>query len=478
MTAVHQLEDRAEPAEVHGTAPHHAPRKRKRGGALVRLFLLLTIAATAAGYVYSRGVEQSRSDARRAITTAKTYLAMASRKITTGTTAMPQESASASREAPARPAWKGLVEITDDDAKSIGLQVVTVRAQSEPIRLELTGRTDYDPNSLTKIRPRFDTLVQKVYPEIGQLVKKGDPLVDLYSIELAAAKNDFQTAFVQWRHDQRLLDLRRKLVVKDAIAQQVLVDTINDEAKSRLNYDTARGKLRLLGVPEEEIDPLLRNLGDEPLKQDPGEIDKKAQMTRLCPVDGVVIKKDVARGNLYDSNDILMEIAALDHLFVWVNVYEKDQSKVFVGQDMEISFPYLNETIQTKVQYMSTAVSKETRAIRIRTSIPNSNGKVVADNNVRATLMIPALTGQTVVPRLAMVVMVGGEFAFVRRPGHSQGGIEAFERRRIQVAQERADQVVVSRGLEPGEEVAANGSLILSQIFEDQQIVETGVPVK
>ena len=64
---------------------------------------------------------------------------------------------------------------------------------------------------MNKIRPRFDTLVEKVHAELGQKVKKGEPLVDLFSTDLAAAKNDFQTAYVQWQHDLTLRKLREEL---------------------------------------------------------------------------------------------------------------------------------------------------------------------------------------------------------------------------------------------------------------------------
>ena len=87
-----------------------------------------------------------------------------------------------------------------------------VKAQTEPIKLELTGRTAYNENTLNQIRPRFDTLVEKVLVEKGQHVKKGDPLVDLYSTDLAKAKNEFQTNYVQWQHDLRLFKLRERLV--------------------------------------------------------------------------------------------------------------------------------------------------------------------------------------------------------------------------------------------------------------------------
>ena len=207
-------------------------------------------------------------------------------------------------------------------------------------------------------------------------------------------------------------------------------------------------------------------------------ISEKAKMTRVSPVDGIVIQREVVKGNFYDTNDVLMVIAPLDHLFVWVNVYEKDQAKVYVGQRMEIHFPYMNETIGGTVEYVSTEVSKDTRAVKIRATIPNVGGKLKADMLVRAGLEIPPIKGQTVIPRLSMVVMNGNEYAFIRKPRGNPKGPEKFERHQIVPAQERSDIVVVASGLNPGEEVASNGALILSQLYEDQQMVETGTPMQ
>ncbi|MFI5460948.1 MAG: efflux RND transporter periplasmic adaptor subunit, partial [Isosphaerales bacterium] len=376
------------------------------------------------------------------------------------------------------PPWDGFVRINMDDAKAIGLLVVTVHSQTDPIELPLMGRTDYDPNTLNKIRPRFDTLVVKVLAELGQQVKKGDPLVDLFSTELAAAKNDFQTAYVQHQHDLRLLDMRQRLLKEDAISKQLLVDTQNDENKSRLAFMTAWDKLGVFGVPEDQILPLVKHLGDLPLPKEVHAISDKAKMTRLSPVDGIVIKKDAVPGNLYDNNDVLMVIAPLDHLFVWVNVYEADQAKVAMGQDLEIRFPYMDRTILAKVQYVASEVSKETRAIQLRASIPNVDGKLKADMLVRAFLKIPPVAGQTVIPRQSMVVMNGNEYAFVQKEQSDPHGIEQFERRQLDVAEERDDHVVVKAGLRAGEHIASNGSLVLAQLYEDQQVVATGMPLK
>ncbi|WP_422925938.1 efflux RND transporter periplasmic adaptor subunit [Singulisphaera sp. PoT] len=383
--------------------------------------------------------------------------------------------------------WDGLVTLTEDEEKALGLGIARVMAQDGPIKLELRGRTSYDPDTLTKIRPRFDTLVEKVFAFRGQKVKKGDPLVELHSTDLATAKSDFQSKFVQWQHDLNLYHLRQELVKNGAISKQTWVDTQNDEKKSRLDYNLARDKLKELKVPEDEIEPLLAPLGDSaPASRDYGNVAEKAKMILRSPVDGTVIEREVVPQNFYETQSVLMVIAPLDHLWVEVNVYERDQDKVKVGQTMEINFPFLSETIQGKVQYVANEISKDTHAVTVRASIRNPEGRFKADMLVKAQLDIPPKAGETNIPRQAMISASGSDYVFVRSPredlppsakGHPGGKLpDKFERRRIVVAQENHDFVVVDKGLSPGEEVVTSGSLIVSQLFEDAKTVATGVP--
>lgn len=383
-------------------------------------------------------------------------------------------------------AWDELVAVTTDEQKAIGFKYAPVKAQAEPIRLELTGRTAYDTNTVTKIRSRFDARVEKVLAISGQKIKKGEPLVELYSTDLAAAKSDFQTKYVQWRHDWNIYNLHKKLVASQAISQRVWVDTQNDEQKTRLEFSLARNKLAVFyEIPEAEIDPLLEHLGDQ--VTDPrkfGNISDKAKITLKAKTDGYVIVREVVPGNYYESTDVLMQIAPLDHLWVWVNVYEIDQDKVRVGQTMDIQFPFLNRTLKGHVDYVAPEVSKDTRAVQLRASIPNPDARLKSDMLVKAMLDIPPVPGQTLVPRLAVVAISGGEYVFVRQPrpagaeSSKEPVTDRFQRVRIQIAQENTDTVVVASGLKPGQEVVTNGSLILSQLYEDQRMTLTGLPAQ
>jgi hypothetical protein len=59
----------------------------------------------------------------------------------------------------------------------------------------------------------------------------------------------------------------------------------------------------------------------------------------------------------------------------------------------------------------------------------------------------------------------------------SQKAADRFERRKLEIEQENTDCVIVKKGLKVGDRVVSNGSLILSQMYEDQNTVDSGLPV-
>jgi RNA polymerase sigma factor (sigma-70 family) len=158
----------------------------------------------------------------------------------------------------------------------------------------------FDPETTRKIRPRFECLVEKVDIKVGQTIRKGDPLAELFSIELAAAKNEFLAKTVQWNHDKRLYDLRQKLFGTGAISQQLWIDTQNDEEKSRHELSVARDRLQLCGLSPAEIDAVKDERGDQ-----------KARFTLHSTMEGVVIEKAVEAGDLADSKSTLMVIGGV-----------------------------------------------------------------------------------------------------------------------------------------------------------------------
>ena len=151
--------------------------------------------------------------------------------------------------------------------------------------------------SLRKVRPRFVCLVEKIHVKVGQTVKAGDPLAEVFSTELAGAKNIFLTRSVQFDHDRRLHDLREKLIATGAISQQLWVDTQNDMEKSRLDFNLAINQLSLFGLSQQEI---------ESIKKEEGEA--RARFTIRSPVNGTVNRIEAGPQDLCDAKGVLLVI--------------------------------------------------------------------------------------------------------------------------------------------------------------------------
>jgi cobalt-zinc-cadmium efflux system membrane fusion protein len=316
------------------------------------------------------------------------------------------------------------------------------------------------------VRTQFDSRVDKVLVDLGDKVKIGDPLLELFSNDLADAKSKYEMAVSQWTRDKAMLDTKGPLARENVIPQRNLVEVENDEAQSRLTMKLARDKLLVYGLNAKEIDAAKTEEGEQ-----------KAQMTLRSRAAGIVVERTVVQGNNYTSNDALMTIAPLDSLWVRSGVSEMDAEKIEVGEKLRIEFPFADKTIPSKVDYIDKAIDPDTRSARFRATIKNPDGKLKAKQFVRVYAEIPPKPGQTVVPRSAMVSVDRSDFVFVRKPGK----FNRFERRLIFVANERNDIVIVAdptqnqRGLLPGEVVVVTGALILQQIYEDRTMTEGGL---
>ena len=370
---------------------------------------------------------------------------------------------------PEKTQWDHTLKLTDEQVRAIGLEKVQVLKQTEPTILTLFGTTNYVPARVTIVRTQFDNCrVDKVLVDLGSVVKKGEPLLELFSTDLAAAKSDYEVASSQWAHDKKVYDYKAPLAKTDTLARKELIEVENDEQQSRLKMKLAKDKLLVYGLTEQEI------------KDAPNEDGAlKARMILRSRGDGIVVKKTVVVGNYYDNNDELMTITPLDQLWVQGNVSELDAEKVEVGQNLKVIFPYsiAEREVMAKIDYIDKAIDPETRSAKFRTSIPNPSGRVMAGAFVRVQVQIPPKEGRTVIPRVSMVSVDRSDFVFIRKPGKEN----VYERRPILTAKEGNDIVVVAAPatghseLKPGEEIVTTGSLILEQMFEDKIMAEGGL---
>ena len=362
--------------------------------------------------------------------------------------------------------WDRILALEASQIETIGLKMVPVKQQTEPMVLKLFGTTDYDPATVTVVRTPFDSRVDRVLVDLGSPVKEGVPLLELFSTDLAEAKSNYEAAISQHARDKKVLDYKTPLAEGNNIARKELIEAENDEAQSRLKMKLAKDKLLVYGLTEKEIE----NAAGEDGVQ-------KAKMILRSRAAGVVVVRDVVQGNYYDSTKLLMTIAPLDPLWVRGSVSELDAGQVEVDQKLKIIFPFSGRTIPATVRYIDKAIDSDSRSAKFRTTIRNPGERLKAGEFVRMLLEIPPKPGRTQIPRGAMVSVDQYDYVFVKKPGKP----ERFERRQIVAEKESNDFVIVAEpslghaGLTPGEQVVTTGSLILEQMYEDRVMTEGGL---
>ena len=183
------------------------------------------------------------------------------------------------------------------------------------------------------------------------------------------------------------------------------------------------------------------------------------------PFSGVITKLDAAEGETIVPEDEVLVVTDLSRVWVTGNLYEKDLSRVQVGQQAQISADaYQGEVFSGKITYIGDAVDPDTRTIPLRCEVPNPDGRLKL--GLFVTMEVPtgsehkALT----IPSSAIQQFGDDAVVFVKK------GDSEFEKRTVRIAGKAGDSVEVTSGVRAGDLVVTQGSFQLKSEMKKEEI--------
>lgn len=233
----------------------------------------------------------------------------------------------------------GVVLIDSIRRQRIGVKTAPVKVAPMDLSVKALGRVTYDETALVDVTLKLDGYIHKLNVDAtGQPVKKGEALFSLYSPELYAAQQEY------------LLALKSQTAARESGAPE-RVDSL---------VRASRKRLELWGLSEGQMDSIAKR--GEPIENLPFP----------APASGYVLEKSVVEGAAVRAGDRLYRIAPLDKVWVEADVYESDLPRVKVGQEVEVTLPYLpGKSFKGKVGYLYPALEASTRTGRIRVELRN-----------------------------------------------------------------------------------------------------------
>ena len=339
-----------------------------------------------------------------------------------------------------------MVPLGQDAVKRAGIVVAPVASGSSAGETRLPAVVEPNAYRQVEITPLVAGRITRVMAALGDRVRRGQPLAEIHSPELAEAQTRYVTARAMLDAHDRELQRTEKLVEIGAASRQELERVHAEHAAQAAAVDSARSQLELLGVSAAALDRLASG-------------QRAGTMTSVpAPFDGVVTERNANVGLNVDRTTELFTVVDLSTVWVVADVYEKDFSRVRTGTAALVTTPaYPGLTLRGRVSYIDPQVSAVARTARVRVEIANPRGELRLGMYADVALAGAPVMLAARVPRSA--VQNVGERTVVYLADQTAPG--TFIEREVRLGQTSGDQVEVVSGLHSGDAVVTEGSFFV-----------------
>src|SRR2546425_2041052 len=333
------------------------------------------------------------------------------------------------------------------------VKTVAPEYRTRATALQTNGKIQFNEERLVRVNAPLTGRVVEVLAGPGDVVESGHRLIVLDSPDLGSAKSDYAKAVSDLDRSEKALNLARDLFEVKAISEREIRDAENDYRKAAAEKERAASRLLALGVSQAQ------------LKDVANRADATTKMVVRAPRGGVIVERNVTAGQVVsfgqsDTPTNLFVIADLNTMWVLADVYEPDVPKVRLGQPVVVTLPCCpGERGEGRVSYISDAVDKETRTVKVRAVVPNRNRALKAEMFVKVAIGTgPAR--RLAIPQSAVHREGGETFVLVEKgPGE-------YERRPVKLGADLDGTVEVLGGVTAEDRVVSTGGILLKRIVK------------
>ncbi len=404
----------------------------KGAAALVGLALVLMGAGASYLFMRSSAERPERMDAPAVATAA-----------TPSSGAQPSSAITAPENAPLPDV---VVPLSAEAVERAGIVVATVASGTSAGGIRLPGVVEPNAYREVAVTPLVAGRVTRVSAELGARVRRGQTLAQIYSPELAEAQTKYVSATAMLEAHDRELQRTQKLVEIGAASRQEMERIHAEHAAQTAAVESARSQLELLGVSASAVDAL-------------GSGSKvNATASVPAPIDGVITKRAANPGLNVDQATPLFTVVDLSNVWIIADVYEKDFSRVRVGNDATVTTSaYPGLSLRGRISYIDPQVNAETRTAKVRVEIPNPRGELRL--GMYADVVVAGAPGAAVpvIPRSAVQNVGDRTVVYLSNP--KEPG--QFTEREVRLGEASGEQVEVTAGLQPGDAVVTEGSFFV-----------------
>lgn len=310
--------------------------------------------------------------------------------------------------------------------------------------LMIPGRLETQNRKLAKIGSPITGRVSDLYVSLGDVVKKGQVLAKVNSIELT------QTQLTLIKSTQ-LIGLKTKAVERakllfeaDVISKAEMLRIENELDAVKADYRASRDQLMVLGMNEKALEKL----------ESSGQINSYGDV--ISRFDGIIISRAINLGQIVNPQDNLFHVADLTTLWAVANIPEQQASFIQKDEVVTIEIPALgNKKIDAKIIFEGSIVDPETRTVLVRTEIDNQNLSLKPDMLTSMYIQSKKVS-RLAVPTAAIVRENDRNYVFI------QNSPKTYRLREVQLGHKDGNLITILSGIAEGETIISDGAFHLN----------------
>ncbi len=322
---------------------------------------------------------------------------------------------------------KGLasVAISPQEARRIGLTYGTVEMRPLSKKVRTSARIVPDETRLFRVNTKVGGWVDKLYVDTtGQAVRRGQPLLSIYSPDLVASQQELLSALSAAKELEASPDKKVASGGRDLV-------------------DAAARRLKLWDVTDAQIENIEKT----------GRVER--DVTLYSPASGFVTEKDVLAGQRVAPGDPLMVVADLSTVWAESDIYESDLPYVKVGMPVEVTLPYWpGKSFEGRVSLLNPFLDPATRTMKARLVIPNKDIALKPEMYGDAVLSYD-LGNRLAVPDSAVLPTGEHNYAFI---ANGDGSLSPVD---LKLGAHAGGYYEVISGLESGQRVVTSANFLI-----------------
>jgi len=350
---------------------------------------------------------------------------------------------------------ESIVSLSDKEMAELKIQTAPVTSSFQKFSISAPGVVFPAPNHISIISTPIDGRISKISVQEGQLVKMGQEIFSIESLEFGNMVSEYLQAVSEETFQISRFQRLEQLVEQTISSKSELDRARSDYQRAKTSVIAAVSKLKAIGVPDKEINGFKTAESIDPT------------LKIHSPISGIMDQRSVELGQSVNALQMLGRVLDMSHVLIRGYVTPEDARYISAGDSVKISRRQNgNFEMNAVITSVNPGLDENNRSVIVNVILATNQNWPKPGENLHLSIETTSQTEVITVPMDALTYEGNDPIVFVKINDRS------FEKRKVIVQEFLNKYAVVKSGLDKNEQLAVSQIFSLKALSRFEKIAE------